>query len=188
MLISKLEMSRRATHESQTTTMPALINKTQRFTVLSRDNFTCRYCGRKSDLVPLQVDHVIPRCRGGGNELTNLVTACRDCNIGKGINTPDMAKELKAEFDAYKSFAEVVNARNELKSAIECYWWGRTGGEKPHKQTVFTVTNYAVKFGVETVLAWIDLAAVKCDNDIDMGRYISGIRRNFVTENDKERA
>ena len=55
-----------------------------RFEILKRDNFACRYCGATAPGVVLHVDHVHPVSRGGKNELENLVTACRDCNAGKG--------------------------------------------------------------------------------------------------------
>ncbi len=54
-----------------------------RFQVFTRDNFTCRYCGRIPPQVSLQVDHVIPYSKGGATELGNLVTACSECNMGK---------------------------------------------------------------------------------------------------------
>lgn len=55
-----------------------------RFTVLRRDGFTCTYCGRQPPAVRLQVDHVIPWSRGGSNHISNLRTACAECNVGKG--------------------------------------------------------------------------------------------------------
>lgn len=55
-----------------------------RFTVLYRDGFKCKYCGRGSDETVLQVDHIFPKSRGGENRIENYITACRDCNIGKG--------------------------------------------------------------------------------------------------------
>jgi len=44
------------------------------------------YCGRtpQNDGVQLHADHVKPRVAGGSNEESNLVTACRECNLGKG--------------------------------------------------------------------------------------------------------
>lgn len=55
-----------------------------RFLVLQRDGFRCRYCGRgPDDGTVLQVDHVFPRAHGGTDSMENLVTACRECNIGK---------------------------------------------------------------------------------------------------------
>jgi len=54
-----------------------------RFQTFKRDNFTCQYCGRKAPDVVLQIDHILPRSRGGLNSKDNLVTACIECNIGK---------------------------------------------------------------------------------------------------------
>lgn len=56
-----------------------------RFQILSRDNFTCVYCGRnpKEDGVKLEVDHVFPKSKGGTDDPSNLVTACWECNQGK---------------------------------------------------------------------------------------------------------
>lgn len=47
--------------------------------VLVRDNFECQYCGRTAE----NVDHVIPRSRGGGHSWDNVVAACRPCNSRK---------------------------------------------------------------------------------------------------------
>lgn len=57
-----------------------------RYSVLSRDGFRCQYCGRspQGDGVKLVVDHIIPVSKGGTNEENNLITACTDCNRGKG--------------------------------------------------------------------------------------------------------
>lgn len=59
-------------------------SKRQRFAIFNRDGFTCMYCGKKPPEVILHVDHIIPVIEGGGNEDDNLVTACSDCNLGKG--------------------------------------------------------------------------------------------------------
>ena len=55
-----------------------------RFEVFKRDDFTCRYCGRKSPEVVLEVDHVTPVAEGGSDDEMNLVTSCWECNRGKG--------------------------------------------------------------------------------------------------------
>ena len=59
------------------------ITKSTRFEVFKRDKFTCQYCGRKAPDVVLNVDHIEPVSKGGGNEIINLVTSCFDCNNGK---------------------------------------------------------------------------------------------------------
>jgi len=56
-----------------------------RFSILMRDDFKCRYCGASaSDGVKLEVDHIVARCHGGGNDESNLITSCARCNQGKG--------------------------------------------------------------------------------------------------------
>jgi hypothetical protein len=56
-----------------------------RFSVLQRDGFRCRYCGRTSREpgVVLHVDHVVPLAAGGATTEDNLLTACEECNLGK---------------------------------------------------------------------------------------------------------
>ena len=62
-----------------------------RFEVFKRDLFTCRYCGKHSPEVILEIDHVVPCCDGGTDDLMNLVTACWDCNRGKaGVPLSDV--------------------------------------------------------------------------------------------------
>lgn len=48
-------------------------------------NSACAYCDATG--VPLNIDHVRPRSRGGSNRISNLVLACIPCNKDKG-NTP----------------------------------------------------------------------------------------------------
>ena len=55
-----------------------------RWAALSRDNFTCQYCGQHAPNVILHADHIIPVAAGGKDTLDNLVACCSACNIGKG--------------------------------------------------------------------------------------------------------
>lgn len=61
----------------------ASISLSLRYKVLERDKRTCQYCGRRSPEVVLELDHRIPVSKGGTNDESNLVTACRECNRGK---------------------------------------------------------------------------------------------------------
>ncbi|MCB9436420.1 MAG: HNH endonuclease [Anaerolineales bacterium] len=45
----------------------------------------CVYCGVKN--VPLEVEHIIPKARGGSNRVSNLTVACHACNQSKGNQT-----------------------------------------------------------------------------------------------------
>lgn len=55
-----------------------------RVSVLTRDNYKCIFCGRSSQQVQLEVDHIKPFSKGGSHEINNLQTLCIDCNRGKG--------------------------------------------------------------------------------------------------------
>lgn len=66
--------------------MGSKISDSKRFKVLSRDLFTCQYCGASAPDVRLEIDHIIPVSKGGSNDSDNLVTACEACNRGKWAN------------------------------------------------------------------------------------------------------
>ena len=51
--------------------------------VFARDGWVCQYCGRPAE----NVDHVIPRSKGGTHTWDNVVAACRRCNSRKENRT-----------------------------------------------------------------------------------------------------
>ncbi len=53
----------------------------------------CAYCGVKD--VPLQIEHIHPRAKGGSNRISNLTLSCAKCNIKKG--TKDIKDFLKKD-------------------------------------------------------------------------------------------
>lgn len=63
--------------------MSRSLSKRLRFEIFKRDGFTCTYCGAKAPDAILQVDHIVPVAAGGLDDVWNLTTACRDCNLGK---------------------------------------------------------------------------------------------------------
>lgn len=90
------------------------ISKRTRFEVMTRDGHACRYCGASAPDAKLTIDHVVPIALGGGDEPSNLVAACRDCNAGKSSTTPGQA--LVADVSAVNvAFAEAMRqAADEL--------------------------------------------------------------------------
>lgn len=58
--------------------------------VFARDRHACQYCGTGAE----NLDHVLPRSRGGTHTWENVVAACRRCNTRKGNRTPDEAGML----------------------------------------------------------------------------------------------
>ena len=59
--------------------------------LLERDHHKCQYCGRKLDDSLLNMDHVIPRDKGGKTSWENIVTACIKCNSKKANLLPHQA-------------------------------------------------------------------------------------------------
>ncbi len=53
----------------------------------------CAYCGVKD--LPLQIEHIHPRAKGGSNSITNLRLSCKKCNTKKG--TKDIKEFLKKD-------------------------------------------------------------------------------------------
>lgn len=59
--------------------------------IYDRDNYTCQYCGKRFSTEDLNIDHVLPRSRGGKNSWGNLVCSCIKCNRKKKNQTPKEA-------------------------------------------------------------------------------------------------
>lgn len=71
--------------------MPAM-----RWQVFQRDGWKCVACGKcPDDEVWLEVDHIIPRSKGGKNELGNYQTLCNVCNIGKSNKDDTSIRETR---------------------------------------------------------------------------------------------
>ena len=66
---------------------PNLKIKLSRENIYKRDKYTCQYCGKKLDQKQLNLDHILPRHRGGKTAWTNVVSCCFECNLKKGGKT-----------------------------------------------------------------------------------------------------
>ena len=59
-----------------------------RFNIYSRDQNRCQYCGKQFPRAELNLDHVVPRSKGGTSIWENVVCSCHRCNRLKGGRTP----------------------------------------------------------------------------------------------------
>lgn len=114
-----------------------------RFEVFKRDSFTCRYCGKSSPEVVLEVDHIVPLCEGGDDDHMNLVTACWACNSGKagvplsevitGEDPHDKAilmLERERQLREYNAvLAEIRHEREEDFCELRDWWCEQTHKE-----------------------------------------------------------
>lgn len=71
----------------------------------------CAYCGKSA--IPLQVEHIQPRAKGGTDRISNLCLACGKCNVAKG--TQDIRAYLANKPEVLKRI--LVQARAPLKDA-----------------------------------------------------------------------
>ena len=100
-----------------------MIGAKKRFEVLKRDNFRCQYCWRNGKDVTLEVDHITPKSKWGNDDFNNLITCCRECNIGKwqtqltewdskfNIKVKDLYNHIKSEF--YRMRNEEIKLQEE---------------------------------------------------------------------------
>ena len=54
-----------------------------------RDNFTCQYTGKKLRPGEGNIDHIVPKSRGGSTDWSNCVLACKKVNAKKADATPE---------------------------------------------------------------------------------------------------
>jgi len=85
------------------------ISGSTRYNVLKRAKYRCELCGAHEKQIALHVDHIIPRSKGGSDDLSNYQALCMTCNTNK-----------RAEDDT--DFRDVANSyNNRIDGCIFCY-------------------------------------------------------------------
>lgn len=115
----------------------------------------CAYCGKKD--VPLEIEHIVPKSRGGADRVSNLTISCHGCNQKKGNMTaaefgyPDVQKQAKQSLKA-TAFMNVI--RWKLVNLLNCgwtygsitkYWRTKLGLEKSHVNDAFVIAGGATQ-------------------------------------------
>lgn len=162
-----------------------------RFEVFKRDNFTCRYCGRTSPDVVLEVDHIVPICEGGSDDAINLAASCWDCNHGKsgvplsetltGEDPHDRAVlilERERQLREYNAVLAVARERRETDAWELVRYWTNDPKEDsfPRREFSWLVTTLEW-VPVETLREYMD-SAIRADATRDL-RYVKGCVRNL---------
>ena len=111
----------------------------------------CAYCGKAG--VPLEIDHIIPKSRGGSDRVSNLTLSCHECNQKKGNRTAEEFghPEIQARAKEPLRAAAFMNAiRWELVNRLGCNWtYGsmtkynrkRLNLEKSHVNDAFVIAG-----------------------------------------------
>lgn len=83
----------------------------------------CAYCHKKD--LPLEIEHIIPKSRGGSNRVSNLTLSCHECNQRKGGQTaeefgyPQIQRKAKTSLKG-ATFMNIV--RWKLVNHFKCLW------------------------------------------------------------------
>ena len=101
------------------------ISGTIRYQVLKRAKYRCELCGILDKDKRIEVDHIVPRSKGGKDDLENLQALCYTCNSMKGNKDDTDFREVS---DSYKDrekgclFCEIptkrIVAENSLAYAV----------------------------------------------------------------------
>ncbi len=57
--------------------------------------YRCSHCGKKFRKKNIDIDHIVPKSRGGTNDLSNLQALCRYCNRSKGNNISESKRDVR---------------------------------------------------------------------------------------------
>jgi 5-methylcytosine-specific restriction endonuclease McrA len=115
--------------------LPAKEVKFTRHNIFERDKNTCQYCGKSFDRRDLNLDHVIPRDRGGPTTWENIVCSCIRCNTRKGNRSPQEAgmrlirKPRRPKWRPFLHVQVALPAHDQWKHFIDLAYWNVELGE-----------------------------------------------------------
>lgn len=77
-----------------------------------RDRGLCLYCGEGVSYREMEMEHIVPRSKGGRTLWDNVVSACRPCNQRKMNKTPEQAGMQLLAVPYAPNFAEYLLLSN----------------------------------------------------------------------------
>ena len=172
------------------------IKKSLRFNVFKRDEFACQYCGATPPGAVLEVDHIHPVAQGGKNVIDNLITACFDCNRGKGArllsslpeSITDKAALIAEKLEQIKAFDRLIKSKrkheenhiNEVQDAFETYFDGYFSNAFRE-----SVRLFLQKLPSHTVVNYMHLACARIPRKNDAIKYFCGMCWKTIKEASK---
>lgn len=114
----------------------------------------CGYCLTQEAVsgVPLTVEHIVPRAKGGGDGEDNLWLSCRLCNEAKGVQT-------QAVDPASGELAPLFNPRQQVWA--EHFTWSDDGvrvvGCSPVGKATVVALSLNTEFRTRTRALWVEV-------------------------------
>ena len=103
--------------------------KFTRHNVFERDNNTCQYCGVLFSRDSLNLDHIMPRDRGGQTTWENIVCSCIPCNTRKGNRLPHEAgmalirKPKRPKWQPFIHISLTTQPHESWKHFLDIAYW-----------------------------------------------------------------
>ena len=137
--------------------------------LLEKWNRTCAYCAKKD--VPLEIEHIIPKSKGGSNRVSNLTLSCRSCNQSKG--TQDLAAFLAKKPELLRHILAKTKAPLRDAAAVNSTRWALFGALKATDLPVEVGSGGRTKFNrIRQGFAkahWLDAACVGASTPASVG-------------------
>lgn len=164
------------------------LSKKNRFEVFKRDSFSCQYCGQTPPSVVLEIDHISPLSKGGSDDVENMVTACFDCNRGKGARLlssvpealhgrTDEMIERESQLKEYTKLMRAIKSRKtRAVNAIEAIFTETFGDYSFKESFKASIKNsFLEKLDIETLKDNMGLACSKGYEEERTLKYFCGI-------------
>lgn len=99
---------------------------TVRYEVLKAARFRCELCGISAEEKALEVDHIVPRNKGGQDDLSNLQALCYSCNAMKRDRDDTDFRAVRESYSDYDSacvFCETGDRENLAENRLARLVW-----------------------------------------------------------------
>lgn len=183
------------------------ITNKQRFEVFKKCNFTCQYCGRRTPEVILEIDHVIPKSKGGTDDIDNLTASCFQCNRGKSWTMLDnvlkdkdihsetiLLAEKEMQLAEYNYLRQKIRDREDeeiatLREHFSNQFQYPAYAERAFDKIITTVRHALKVISYVDIMDFIDYSIERTSQDTRgewhntaAAKYLMGILRNKTKE------
>jgi len=141
----------------------------------------CAYCDKVD--VPLQIEHVVPKIKGGTNRISNLTLACESCNQKKGAlsietflkDKPLLLNKIKSQLNSTLKDASAINAMKDklfltLSKFLPTFKWSAALTKYNRQNNDFSKDHWIDAACVGESGKHVKIQGVKCLELKAMGR------------------